>query len=89
MSRSATRPSILRSGHCGRAFVILIEIISCASFEELAVDENGDVRGYTPEAYGESKTTLGVRTPDDLTFQIDRATERRGGGASPSGVTTA
>jgi oligopeptide transport system substrate-binding protein len=50
---------------------ILFEIVGCADFAELALDENGDIREYTPDEYDEARSALGVRTLNDLTLQID------------------
>jgi oligopeptide transport system substrate-binding protein len=50
---------------------ILFEIVGCAEFAGLALDEEGNAVEYTPEEYETAKGELGVRTLDDLTLQID------------------
>ncbi len=50
---------------------ILFEIVGCAEFAGLAVDENGEAREYTPEEHEAAKAALGVRALDDQTLQID------------------
>lgn len=50
---------------------LLFEIVGCAEFAGLNVDENGEAREYTPEEHEAARAALGVTTPDDLTLQID------------------
>ncbi|MGH2615751.1 MAG: ABC transporter substrate-binding protein, partial [Thermomicrobiales bacterium] len=50
---------------------ILFEIVGCAEFAGLALDEDGIAREYTEEEYEAAKAALGVRTLDDLTLQLD------------------
>lgn len=50
---------------------LLFEVVGCAEFAGLNVDENGEAREYTPEEHEAARAALGVRTPDDLTLQID------------------
>jgi oligopeptide transport system substrate-binding protein len=50
---------------------ILFEIVGCAEFAGLAVDEAGEPREFTPEEYDEAKAALGARALDDLTLQLD------------------
>jgi len=55
----------------GEYQAILFEIVGCAEFAGLATDEAGTAREYTPEEHETAKATLGVRTLDDRTLQID------------------
>src|SRR5215204_7564487 len=41
---------------------ILFEIVGCADFAGLALDEEGNAREYTPEEYETASAALGVRT---------------------------
>ena len=50
---------------------ILFEIVGCAEFAGLSLDEEGNAREYTPEEHEAAREALGVRTLDDLTLQID------------------
>jgi oligopeptide transport system substrate-binding protein len=50
---------------------ILFEIVGCAEFAGLAVDEEGNAREYTPEEHEAARAALGVRALDDRTLQID------------------
>jgi oligopeptide transport system substrate-binding protein len=50
---------------------ILFEIVGCAEFAGLALDENGEAREYTPEEHEAARAVLGVRALDDLTLQVD------------------
>ncbi len=50
---------------------ILFEIVGCAEFAGLTVDEAGNAREYTPEEYETARTALGVRAVDDRTLEID------------------
>ena len=50
---------------------ILFEIVGCAEFAGLALDEEGNAREYTPEEHETARAALGVRALDDRTLQID------------------
>ncbi|MFN8665282.1 MAG: peptide ABC transporter substrate-binding protein [Thermomicrobiales bacterium] len=50
---------------------ILFDIVGCADFAGLAVDENGEAKEYTPEEYEAARAALGAKAVDDLTLQID------------------
>ena len=50
---------------------ILFEIVGCAEFAGLALDEDGNAREYTPEEDDAARAALGVRTLDDRTLQLD------------------
>lgn len=50
---------------------ILFEIVGCAEFAGLAMDESGNARDYTPEEHEAARAALGVRALDDRTLQID------------------
>jgi len=50
---------------------LLFEIVGCAEFAGLNVDENGEAREYTPEEHEAARAALGATAPDDLTLQID------------------
>ncbi len=50
---------------------ILFEIVGCAEFAGLGVDEEGNAREYTPEEHEAARAALGVRALDDQTLQID------------------
>jgi oligopeptide transport system substrate-binding protein len=52
---------------------ILFEIVGCAEFAGLALDEEGNTREYTPEDYEAARAALGVTALDDRTLQIDLA----------------
>ena len=47
---------------------ITFEIVGCAEFAGLSVDEEGNAREYTPDEHEAARTTLGVRALDDLTL---------------------
>jgi oligopeptide transport system substrate-binding protein len=55
----------------GEYQAILFEIVGCAEFAGLGVDEEGNAREYTPEEHDAARAALGVRTLDDRTLQID------------------
>jgi oligopeptide transport system substrate-binding protein len=50
---------------------ILFEVVGCAEFAGLALDEEGNAREYTPEEYEAARAALGATVIDDLTLQID------------------
>src|SRR5215203_5582403 len=50
---------------------ILFEIVGCADFAGLALDEEENTREYTPEEYDEARAALRVKSIDDRTLQID------------------
>src|SRR5688500_6895732 len=50
---------------------ILFEIVGCAEFAGLGVDEEGNAVEYTPEEHEEARGALGATAVDDLTFQLD------------------
>ena len=50
---------------------ILFEIVGCADFAGLALDENGEPREWTQEEHDEAKAALGATVVDDLTLQLD------------------
>jgi oligopeptide transport system substrate-binding protein len=50
---------------------ILFDIVGCAEFAGLALDENGEVKEYTPEEYEAARAALGATAVDDVTLQID------------------
>ncbi len=50
---------------------ILFEIVGCAEFAGLGVDEEGNTVEYTPEEYEEARSALVRRALDDLTLQLD------------------
>jgi oligopeptide transport system substrate-binding protein len=50
---------------------ILFEIVGCAEFAGLGVDEEGNAVEYTPEEYEEARGALGATAVDDLTLQLD------------------
>jgi oligopeptide transport system substrate-binding protein len=50
---------------------ILFEIVGCAEFAGLALDEEGNAREYTPEEYEAARSALGATVVDDLTLQLD------------------
>src|SRR5688500_2342640 len=52
---------------------ILFEIVGCAEFAGLGLDEEGNAKEYTPEEHEAARAALGVRALDDLTLQIDLA----------------
>ena len=50
---------------------ILFEIVGCAEFAGLAVDDDGNARQYTADEHEAARSALGVRTLDDRTLQLD------------------
>jgi oligopeptide transport system substrate-binding protein len=50
---------------------ILFEIVGCAEFAGLGLDEEGNAREWTDEEYEAARDALGVRALDDRTLQID------------------
>jgi oligopeptide transport system substrate-binding protein len=50
---------------------ILFEIVGCAEFAGLALDEAGETREYTPEEHEQARAALGAKALDDLTLQLD------------------
>ncbi len=50
---------------------ILFEIVGCAEFAGLTLDEAGEAREYTPEEYEAARSALGVTAVDDSTLQVD------------------
>jgi oligopeptide transport system substrate-binding protein len=50
---------------------ILFDIVGCAEFAGLALDENGEAKEYTPEEYETARAALGAKAVDDQTLQID------------------
>ena len=50
---------------------ILFEIVGCAEFAGLGLDENGEPREWTEEEYEEARANLGATVVDDLTLQLD------------------
>jgi oligopeptide transport system substrate-binding protein len=50
---------------------ILFEIVGCAEFAGLGVDDEGNTVEYTPEEHEAARATLGVEVLDDLTLQVD------------------
>ena len=50
---------------------ILFDIVGCADFAGLSVDDKGEAKEYTPEEYDAAKAALGAKAVDDLTLQID------------------
>src|SRR5829696_7963595 len=50
---------------------ILFEIVGCAEFAGLALDEEGNAREYKLEEHEAARAALGVRALDDRTLQID------------------
>jgi len=50
---------------------ILFDIVGCAEFAGLTLDENGEAREYTPEEYEAARAALGATAVDDQTLQID------------------
>jgi oligopeptide transport system substrate-binding protein len=50
---------------------ILFEIVGCAEFAGLTLDEEGNAREYTPEEYDSAKAALGATVVDDLTLQLN------------------
>jgi oligopeptide transport system substrate-binding protein len=50
---------------------ILFEVVGCAQFAGLGVDEKGAAREYTEEEHDAAKKALGVHALDDRTLQID------------------
>jgi oligopeptide transport system substrate-binding protein len=50
---------------------ILFEIVGCAEFADLATNEDGEPREYTPAAYDEARSGLGAKALDDRTLQLD------------------
>lgn len=50
---------------------ILFEIVGCAEFAGLSIDEAGEPREYTDEEHEAARSALGVQALDDLTLQID------------------
>lgn len=50
---------------------ILFEIVGCAEFAGLTIDEAGEAREYTPEEYEAARAALGVTVVDDSTLQIE------------------
>ena len=50
---------------------ILFVITGCAELAGLNLDETGAAREYTPAEHAAATAALGVRTPDDLTLEID------------------
>src|SRR5215203_626275 len=52
---------------------ILFEIVGCADFASLALDEEGNVREFTDEEHEAARAELGVRALNERTLQIDLA----------------
>lgn len=50
---------------------ILFDIVGCAEFAGLALDENGEARDFTPEEHEAARAALGATAVDDLTLKID------------------
>ncbi len=50
---------------------LLFEIVGCAEFANLATDDDGEPREFTPEEYDAAQDALGATVVDDLTLQID------------------
>ncbi len=50
---------------------ILFEIVGCAEFAGLGLDEDGNPREWTDEEYEEARANLGATVVDDLTLQLD------------------
>jgi oligopeptide transport system substrate-binding protein len=50
---------------------ILFQIVGCAEFAGLGLDEEGNAVEYTDEQYEEAQAALGATAVDDLTLQID------------------
>jgi oligopeptide transport system substrate-binding protein len=50
---------------------ILFEIVGCAEFAGVGLDEAGEPKEYTPEEYETAKAALGATVVDDLTLQLD------------------
>ncbi|MGH2615750.1 MAG: peptide ABC transporter substrate-binding protein [Thermomicrobiales bacterium] len=50
---------------------ILFEVVGCAEFAGLTLDEEGNAREYTEEEYEAAKAALGATAVDDLTLQLD------------------
>jgi oligopeptide transport system substrate-binding protein len=50
---------------------ILFEIVGCAEFAGLAIDEAGEPREYTDEEHEAARAALGATVIDDLTLQLD------------------
>lgn len=55
----------------GEYQAILFEIVGCAEFAGLVLDETGESREYTAEEHEEARSALGIRTLDDLTLEVD------------------
>src|SRR5215204_3354534 len=50
---------------------ILFDIVGCAEFAGLGLDDEGNVVEYTPEEHEAARSALGVTAVDDLTLQIN------------------
>src|SRR5918994_2734212 len=50
---------------------ILFEIVGCAEFAGLGLDDEGNAVEYAPEEYEAALAALGVTAVDDLTLQLD------------------
>ncbi|MCA9876337.1 MAG: peptide ABC transporter substrate-binding protein [Thermomicrobiales bacterium] len=50
---------------------ILFDIVGCAEFAGLALDESGEARDFTPEEHEAARAALGATAVDDRTLQID------------------
>jgi len=50
---------------------ILFDVVGCAEFAGIGVDEAGEARDFTQEEYDEAKAGLGAKVLDDVTLQVD------------------
>ena len=55
----------------GEYQAILFEIVGCAEFAGLGLDDEGNAREYTPEDHEAARAALGVQALDDQTLQLD------------------